>query len=231
MATYFSRCTGTPRWLAVASPSARALRPVARKGVAASASTMIGPAAAILLPGRAGERTELPEGQVAQLPVVGHVDQDAGQRDRHGAERDAGQQHGGDRGPALSRGDAVENEGRHQAAAEGGQRQRIAAEQAGERGEEGRPQHDDRHRAEPGAGRDADQAGIGQRIAKQPLHHRARDGQRRADQHAEHDARQADVEDDDARRVPTAPRCPALPRKASPAEAPAPTRRMPPRSG
>ena len=29
-------------------------------------------------PGRAGERAELPEGQVAQLPVVGHEDQHAG---------------------------------------------------------------------------------------------------------------------------------------------------------
>ena len=48
------------------------------------------------------------------------------------------------------------------------------------------------------AGRNADQAGIGERIAEQPLHHRAGDGQRGADQHAEDDARQADVVDDDA---------------------------------
>ena len=59
-------------------------------------------------------------------------------------------------------------------------------------------EHDDRHRAEARAGRHADKAGIGQRIAEQPLHDRAGDGERCADQHAEDDARQADVVDDDA---------------------------------
>ena len=49
MAMYFSRCTGTPRWAAVASPNDRAFNPLARNGVTASARTMIGPAAAIFI--------------------------------------------------------------------------------------------------------------------------------------------------------------------------------------
>ena len=58
-------------------------------------------------------------------------------------------------------------------------------------------EHDRRSRSEPRAGRDADKAGIGERIAEQPLHQRARYRERRADQKAEQHARQADVQHDE----------------------------------
>ena len=59
-------------------------------------------------------------------------------------------------------------------------------------------EHDHQNRAKACAGGDADEAGIGQRVAEQALHDRAGDGERGADQEAEDGARQADIEDDDA---------------------------------
>ncbi|VBH56296.1 Uncharacterised protein [Burkholderia pseudomallei] len=66
------------------------------------------------------------------------------------------------------------------------------------RGEE-RAEHDQRRCAERRAARYADQARIGERIAKERLHRGAGRAEARADEEREHDARRADVDEHRAR--------------------------------
>ncbi|ENN89844.1 hypothetical protein RHSP_80496 [Rhizobium freirei PRF 81] len=151
-----------------------------------------------LAPGRAGQRSHAPEGQVAQLPVVGHIDENTGCRQGERAERDAGKQHRCDRCLSVSRRNPIEQNRCYQAADESGDGQRKDAEDVRDWGEYAAAEHDHGDRTEAGAGGNADQAGIGQRVAKQTLHDGARNRKPTADQEAENGAGQADVEDDDA---------------------------------
>jgi len=129
-----------------------------------------------LLPGRSGERTEHPEGDVAQLPVVGekHQKPSAGAGER--AERKAGQQHRRDRRPALPGGHAIEHCGSDKRAAEG--RDRQQKQRAGQQERRRLIARDDSGRCrKAGAGRYADQARIGQRVTEQTLHYGTGTGQ------------------------------------------------------
>jgi len=150
-----------------------------------------------LRPAGAAEAAERPEGQVAQLPVVRQIGEEARQGSGQRSQRHAGEQHGGDRGPALPGGDEIEHQRRDQAAAEG------AEGQGGERklhqraGQEAVAEDDGRGRGEPRPGRDAHEAGIGQRISEETLHQGAGDREAGTDQQAEQHARQPDVEDDE----------------------------------
>jgi hypothetical protein len=110
---------------------------------------------------------------------------------------DAGEQHGCDRGLSVARCDTIEQRGGRNAAAKGRQRQGVNAQKAEQWRQRGAAQHDDGDGAKARAGRDADNAGIGERIAEQALHHHARDRQARADQGAEDQPGQPDIVDDD----------------------------------
>ena len=74
-------------------------------------------------PVRAAERAHRPEGEIAQLPVVADISEDANERTRQRGKRDASQQHGRDRRAAATRRDGVERRGRGQGADEGRGRQ------------------------------------------------------------------------------------------------------------
>ena len=77
-----------------------------------------------LRPGRAAERAEHPEGDVAQLAVVGEEDEQADAGIGQRRDREPAEQQRGDRGAALARRDAVEHRGGRERADEGGERQR-----------------------------------------------------------------------------------------------------------
>ena len=76
-------------------------------------------------PGRAAQRPQQPERDIAQLAVVGdeHQKPDAGIGD--GGDREPGEQEDRDRGAARAAGDAVEDHGGGQRARERRQRQQL----------------------------------------------------------------------------------------------------------
>ena len=78
-------------------------------------------------PGRAAQRAQQPERDVAQLAIVGDEDQkpDAGIGDR--GDRESRQQEDRDRGAARAAGDAIEDDGRDQRAGEGRERQQLGS--------------------------------------------------------------------------------------------------------
>ena len=145
-------------------------------------------------PGGAGQRAHLPECQVAQLLVVGGVDEDARQRPGQRRQREARQQHGRHRGAAAMGGDAIEQHDREPASGEGGDGHEVHARDRLDRGGQRGAEYDGADRAKACAGADADDARIGQRVAEEPLKHGARDRQRRPHQQAQQGAGQADVE-------------------------------------
>ncbi len=145
-------------------------------------------------PARAGQAAQHPQREVAQLAVVAGEGDEARQRGCEGAERDAGQQQRAGGELALARHQQHQGGGGGKAAAEGGDGQRIDAERLGPGRGKAVAQRDGRHRRQRRAGGDADQPGIGKRIAEHALHHRARDGERGAHECAEQQARQADVD-------------------------------------
>ncbi len=74
-------------------------------------------------PVRAAERAHRPESEVAQLPVVADIGEDADERACQRGERDAGQQHRRDRGPPAAGRDSIKGRGRSESAEERGGRQ------------------------------------------------------------------------------------------------------------
>ncbi|MGY4379280.1 hypothetical protein ACVWZ3_006919 [Bradyrhizobium sp. i1.3.6] len=124
--------------------------------------------------------------------VVGdeHQKPDAGIGD--GSDGDAGEQEDRDRGPPRAAGDAVKDRGRGQRARKGRERQQLGLKEA-QRLAEARIGEDDcacgRQRTAAG---DADQRGIGERVAKQSLHDGARRGEQAADHRGRRDPGNAD---------------------------------------
>ena len=131
-----------------------------------------------------GQTAQIPEGQAAQLHVVGQVGEDADERPPKGVDGDAGQQDA--RRPRDSPPQQPGSQCGQQAADKGGarQHQRLLVIS----------QNDGTDRADGTAHRDADQARLGQRVAKKCLHDGARHGQGRPRQHAQQEARQANIQ-------------------------------------
>jgi hypothetical protein len=126
------------------------------------------------------------------LPVVGQKYQQThagiGQRcDRKAPE----QEHGNRRAPFAGR-DAVEDQGRHQGADEGGQRQSLDRQLDARRRQIAISDDDRGCGRKGGAARHSDQRGISQRIAEQALHDGAGESKQRADHDRECDPRQPD---------------------------------------
>ena len=139
------------------------------------------------------QRSHLPQAQVAQHLIVGEIgeqaDHGAGQRgDGH-----PGQQHDGDRGAPLPGAEQIDEGGGQRPAEEGEQGQQAEAEQRLQLLSQGSQQHDGQGGAERRAAGDADDAGIGQGVAKQPLHHGAAEAEDAPHRDAEQGAGQADL--------------------------------------
>ena len=135
-------------------------------------------------PVRGGQTAQVPEGQAAQLHVVGQVGEDADERAPKGIDGDAGQQDTcrprcpSPQQPGSQCGQQTADKGSAR------QHQRLLVIS----------QNDGTNRADGPAHRDADQARLGQRVAKKRLHDGTSHGQRRPCQHAQQDARQANVQ-------------------------------------
>ena len=140
-------------------------------------------------PGGAAEAAHRPEDDGAELGVVGDEGDERDPGAGKGIERDPGENEGDDFGAAVLAGERVAEEGEGHAADEG-------EDGGGPAAEDGEAQPEGEHRAERRAVGDADQGGIGERIAEHALQGRARDRQGGADHDAEQDARQADRPDD-----------------------------------
>ena len=186
----FTRSASTPSSRAPSSPSARRLS--ARAWPRTSQRPRRG------REGEHGERARRNGRHAAEEPVddaaeaVGVHD-----RDQHGdrgrkedADDDARQEERVHRQPARRGRDQVHGHARDESAreAEGGQPQRLHDPLA-------EPGHLAQHHAERGAARDAQDRGLGQRVAREGLEARAGDGQRGAGEHRGGDARKPDRED------------------------------------
>ena len=134
------------------------------------------------LPVHFAEGAHAPEGEAAQLVVVGDVGEQAGDGAGEAAERDADEEHGGDVDLAAAFGEAVEGEGHQPAAGEGGDGQGVVAQPVQQGGEGFGADDDVEGDAEGGAAHDADDAGVNQRVAEESLHHRAAEGEVAADE-------------------------------------------------
>ena len=133
-------------------------------------------------PGRAAQRSQQPERDIAQLAIVGdeHQEPDAGIGD--GGDCQTRQQKDRDRGAAGAAGDGVENDGRRQRARERRQRQQFVLHEAKALAEPAVGEDDRGGGGEGAAGGNADQRRIGERIAEQALH----DGAGHREQGADH---------------------------------------------
>ncbi|MNU79205.1 hypothetical protein D3C71_688160 [compost metagenome] len=118
------------------------------------------------------ERTERPEGDVAQRPVIRHENHQPGQRAADCRHRNAGQNERGGGGRAVLGGDQVKHPGVQQSAEECHDGQEMRAEKHRHRGKRAFPKGNRRDRKQRRTRGDADNAGIGQWIAEQALHHR-----------------------------------------------------------
>ncbi len=139
------------------------------------------------------QRPHLPQAQVAQHLIVGEIgeqaDHGAGQRgDGH-----PGQQHDGDRGAPFPGAEQIDQGGGQRPAEKGEQGQQADAEQALPLLTEGGQQHDGQRRTERRPAGDPDDAGVGQGVAKQPLHHGAAEAENPSHRDAEQGTWQADL--------------------------------------
>ena len=121
-------------------------------------------------PRHGAEAAHRPEDQGAQLLLVGHEHQHADTGRSHGIDGDAGQQKRADQGDAFARGDAIDDDRRGKAAEERRHRQAPGPQARRHDVEHLFTQHDHRHRGQCRAARDAEQAGVGERVAEQALH-------------------------------------------------------------
>ncbi len=135
----------------------------------------------------------LPQAQVAQHLIVGQVGEQANGGAREGGDGHPGQQHDGDRGAFFAGAEQVDQGGGERAAEKGQQGQHANTDGALQVSAERRQQYDGQRRPERGPARDADDAGVGQRIAKQALHHGAAQTEDPAHRDAEQGAWQADL--------------------------------------
>ena len=146
-------------------------------------------------PRRAAEASHRPERQIAKLAIVA----DVGEQTRAGSSQrgkcNAGEKHDCHRCPPAAARNHVEQERRHQRADERCDRKDLERKLIDGLRQQCSAEHDRERRGEPRAGRDADQPGIGERIAKQTLHHRAGSRERSADGCPEQQARQSDLGD------------------------------------
>ena len=78
MAIFFSRCTGDAHVEGCCFAERQGVEAARQEGQRQQGKEDDRSGRGDLRPGGAGERAHAPEGQVAQLLVVGHVDQDAG---------------------------------------------------------------------------------------------------------------------------------------------------------
>ena len=130
-----------------------------------------------------GERAEQPVDDLGHRERVGReIERQRRQRAGEAVDGDAGQDQR-HRAGALA-GDAIEHEGRNRGTGN-------AAERQHQRRRAGETEIEDDDRAERRHARHAGDAGLGQRIAQQPLHGRAGDAEAEADQRAEDHARNA----------------------------------------
>src|SRR6478735_9150792 len=90
----------------------------------------------------------------------------------------------------------IEGQRRNQAAAESAEREGCKGQLHRQAGEKAVTEHDGRSRCQAGAGGDADEAGIRERIAEEPLHQGSGNRECGANEGAEQHAREADIEDD-----------------------------------
>ena len=179
-----SRSTSTPTCRAARSPSASRSSLGARTNAAAIPTTAIGNDDADVLPPRAVQAAERPEDDLLAGLGVAEEHQERQRRTGHRVHRDAGEHQGDDLGAsAVARGD-VDEQGGQQAADEGADRDRPGAG-------EGPVEDDDGRRGDRGAGGDADDAGLGERVAEHALHQRAGGGQAGAGERGHHDPREA----------------------------------------
>ena len=145
-----------------------------------------------LRPCRATERAEQPEGNVAQLPVVGdeHQKADAGIGD--GRDGKTCQQEDGDRGAAVAAGDSIKQRGGEQRSHECGDRQQLQLQEAEARAPCAVGDHDGGGGRERAAAGDADQRRVGEGIAEQALHDGAGECEQTADHAGNRDAGNSD---------------------------------------
>ena len=149
-----------------------------------------------LFPVERGEAAHAPEGEAAQLVVVGEIGEQAGEGAGESAEGDADEEHGGDVDVPATPCKAVERNRHGVAADKGGEGQGVVAECVDECREELCAEDDKECRAERGAAHDADDARVNQGIAEKPLHDSTGDGEAAADKCGSKRARQADVGED-----------------------------------
>ncbi len=141
--------------------------------------------------GRA-EATHGPERQGAQLGIVAQIGQEAGSGSAQRVDGNTGQQHIGDgKGFHLS-GQPKNQQTGQQPADKGGDTQPVQAQRTRQRSG---PDDHDRNGQGRAAG-NADQAGVGQRVAEQALQGRTGNGQGRADNAGQQHTRQPDGEED-----------------------------------
>lgn len=137
------------------------------------------------------------ERQIAQLSVVGKIGQHPRRRSGQCGKGDACQQHQGDIGALGIGRDAVKDKGGQPAAQPGRQRNQSRSHAGNHCSGKEASEHDCKHRAKTRPRADADDSGIGKRIAKEALQQDPGHGERRAHGHPQRKARQADVEEND----------------------------------
>ena len=140
-----------------------------------------------------GERAQHPEQDLERgVRARREVQRERGQRGGERVDRDAGE-HDRQEVAAPAR-EPVQRREREQRAADGAERQQ---QRRGARDAE----VEDEHGAERRAARGAEQPGLGERIAQQALQRGAAQAQRSADEQGEQRARQADLAQDDLRKL------------------------------
>ena len=120
-----------------------------------------------------GKRAEPPERQIAQLRVIGEIDQQPAQGPCQRAQGNPRQQHRRDRGAPPPSRHAIQQQRCRPSAQKGRQRDQPKARH-GENSHRQQPAQNDCHdRAQSGTRTYPKQTRIRERVAKQPLHHRA----------------------------------------------------------
>ena len=136
-----------------------------------------------LPPQGAVERPELPEDDLLAVRGARREEHEGEAGAGEGVDGDAGEEEGDDLGAAVRAGDDVHEQRRAESAEEREHRDAVVAE-----GRE--PERDRDRRAERRARRDADDAGLGERVAEDRLHDRPRGGEGGADDERHDDARE-----------------------------------------
>ncbi len=129
-------------------------------------------------PGRAAQRSQEPERDVAQLPIVSDKHQKADSGIGNRRDRKPRQQENGDRRAACPTCDAVEDHGCRQRACECGQRQQLVLHEAKAFAQFAVGEHNRGGGGERASAGNADEGWIGEGVSKQSLHDRAGHGEK-----------------------------------------------------